>query len=110
VSGVALVSPGAAIQGFDVYEPFARIRTLPSFLAGAKGDNVSREPITALASMARGAAAVKEYPGGGHSFVGLAETGAPLAEDLGQWLETLFDEPPPSVDEEGPAPMDESRR
>jgi hypothetical protein len=60
--------------------------------------------------MARGAAAVKEYPGSGHSVAGLTEAGAPLAEDLERWLETIFDQPPPMMDEEGTTPMDENRR
>ncbi len=94
VVAVALVSPGAAIQGFDVYHPFADVRTLPSFLAAAKGDNVALDPMDALSRMAKDLATVKSYDGQGHGAFGLSAEGAPIFADLENWLMTVFDAQP----------------
>src|SRR5688572_14476077 len=45
VTALALISPGAAIDGMDVYRPYSEVRNLPTFLAGATEDTVSREPM-----------------------------------------------------------------
>lgn len=93
VSALALISPGAAISGLDVYAPYAEVRNLPTFLAGAEGDPVSRDPLDALAKMAQ-AATVKRYPGSRHSAGLLAEEHSALWGDLEQWLASVFDEKP----------------
>lgn len=91
VVALALVSPGAAIQGFDVYHPFADVRMLPSFLAGAKDDNVCKDPLDGLARMAKESATLKLYPGNAHGAYGLAAEGGQLFEDLEAWLMQVFD-------------------
>jgi alpha-beta hydrolase superfamily lysophospholipase len=94
IVAVGLVSPGAAIQSYDVYHPFADARTLPSFIAGAKNDNVSREPIENLSRMAKEQGTVKIYEGTGHGAFGLAQEGDQLFQDLQNWLMTVFDDEP----------------
>jgi len=94
VVALGLVSPGAAIEGFDVYHPFADVRTVPSFLAGAKQDNVSREPVDALSRMAKESATVKNYEGRGHGAFGLAAEGDALWADLEAWLDGVFEKEP----------------
>ena len=94
VVAVGLVSPGAAINGFDVYEPFASVRTLPSFLAGGAKDNVSREPLASLFEMAKTAAILKTYPGNGHGAHGLSRQKNTLWADLEDWLLGVFEETP----------------
>jgi pimeloyl-ACP methyl ester carboxylesterase len=94
VVAIGVVSPGAAIQGYDVYHPFADVRTLPSFLAGAKDDNVCKEPLDALSRMAKDQAVVKTYDGRGHGAFGLAQEGDALFKDLEEWLGKQFDAQP----------------
>ncbi len=94
VTAIGLVSPGAAIEGFDVYHPFADVRMLPSFIAGAKDDNVSREPVTSLAQMAKDLGTVKVYDGKAHGALGLSQEGDPIFADLTDWLATVYDAAP----------------
>jgi pimeloyl-ACP methyl ester carboxylesterase len=94
VVAIGMVSPGAAIQGYDVYHPFADVRMLPSFLAGAKEDTVSREPIDGLSRMAKDLATVKAYDGRGHGIAGLVQEGGAVFDDLESWLMSVFDAQP----------------
>jgi pimeloyl-ACP methyl ester carboxylesterase len=94
VMAIALVSPGASINGFDVYHPFADVRQLPSFIASAKEDNVAREPVQALTKMAGTNAIVKTYDGPGHGAFGLLQAKAPLVDDLEAWLMDVYDKKP----------------
>ncbi|HVU03578.1 MAG TPA: alpha/beta hydrolase [Polyangiaceae bacterium] len=94
VVAIAMVSPGAAIEGYDVYHPFADVRTLPSFLVAAKDDNVSKDPMDGLSRMAKDLATVKLYEGRGHAASGLLQEGDPLDQDLEKWLEGVFDKEP----------------
>jgi pimeloyl-ACP methyl ester carboxylesterase len=94
VVAVGLVSPGAAIEGYDVYHPFADVRAVPSFLAGANQDNVSREPVDALSRMAKEMATVKSYEGRGHGAFGLAAEGDAVWNDLEAWLDGVFEKEP----------------
>ena len=91
VVAIALVSPGAAIEGYDVYRPFSDVRVLPSFIAAAKDDNVSREPISALTQMAKEHATVKVYDGRGHGAWGLGQGEPRLFADLVDWLMSTYD-------------------
>ncbi len=92
VSGVALVSPGAAILGFDVYQPFADVRQLRSFLAAATDDNVSREPMSALTQMAK-QGTVKQYGGSAHSARHLGAEHPSLWDDLAVWIDGFWEVP-----------------
>lgn len=94
VIAVGMVSPGAQIEGYDVYHPFADVRALPSFIAGAQQDNVSREPVDALSRMAKDMGTVKNYEGRGHGAFGLAAEGDALWTDLESWLDGVFDKEP----------------
>jgi pimeloyl-ACP methyl ester carboxylesterase len=90
VVAVGVVSPGAAIEGYDVYHPFADVRMLPSFIASAKEDNVAREPVSALAQMAKEHGTVKTYEGRGHGAFGLSQEGPQLFIDLTDWLTSIY--------------------
>ncbi len=90
VLALALVSPGAAISGMGIYEPFAEVRTLPTFLAGSADDPVSREPLDALGKMAKNGT-VKRYPGVLHSAGHIAKEHPELWDDLTKWLMSVFD-------------------
>jgi pimeloyl-ACP methyl ester carboxylesterase len=94
VVAIAMVAPGAAIEGFDVYHPFADVRMLPSFLVSANQDNVAKEPIDGLTRMAKEHATVRSYEGRGHGAFGLLSEGDPLDVDLEQWLMGVFDSAP----------------
>ena len=94
VVAIGMIAPGAAIEGFDAYHPFADVRTLPSFLAGAKDDNVSKEPIDGMTRMAKELATVKLYDGRGHGAFGLLAEGDKLPEDLETWLMGVFEAQP----------------
>jgi dienelactone hydrolase len=94
VVAVAVVSPGAAIEGYDVYHPFADVRMMPSFIAGSKDDNVAREPVAALTQMAKEHGTVKIYDGRGHGAFGIGQEGMPLFADLVEWLMTVYDAGP----------------
>ena len=93
VVAVAVVSPGAAIEGYDVYHPFADVRMLPSFIAAAKEDNVARDPVAALSQMAKEHGTVKIYEARGHGAFGLGQEGTPLFTDLVDWLMSVYDAP-----------------
>jgi alpha-beta hydrolase superfamily lysophospholipase len=91
VVAVAVVSPGAAIEGYDVYHPFADVRMLPSFIAAAKDDNVARDPVAALTQMAKEHGTVKIYDGRGHGAFGLGQEGTQLFTDVVDWLMSVYD-------------------
>ena len=93
VTALALVSPGAAVAGVDVYRPFAEVRNLPSFIAGSTNDAVSREPLEALAKMAmRGT--VRRYSADRHSAGHLGAAEPELWKDLVGWLMDAYGEAP----------------
>jgi alpha-beta hydrolase superfamily lysophospholipase len=85
VTALALVSPGAAISGHDLYRPYAEVRNLPTFIAGAKSDTVSQAPVEALEKMAMHGS-VKRYEGSRHSAGFIAEEHPELWDDLVQFL------------------------
>ncbi len=93
VTGMALLSPGAAIEGLDVYEPYAEVRHLPSFISGGVRDNVSLAPVDSLSKMAK-QGTVKQYPGSRHSAGHLAAEHPALWTDLVAWLVSQYDEKP----------------
>jgi len=90
VTGLALVSPGASIAGHDLYRPYAEIRNLPTFIAGAKEDTVSSEPLGTLEKMAS-KGTIKRYDGPRHSAAHLAEQHPELWDDLESWLMQAFE-------------------
>lgn len=97
VTALALISPGAAISGHDLYRPYAEVRNLPTFIAGAKEDTVSREPVGSLEKMAM-SGTVKRYEGSRHSAGLLADEHAALWTDLETWLLGVFEvQPVPRV-------------
>lgn len=96
VSALALISPGGAIEGVDLYTPYAAVRERPTFLAGAEDDNVTRDPLAALAKMAK-RGTHKTFGGKAHSAGHLAAAHASLWEELERWLVSVYDEPPSAV-------------
>lgn len=93
VSALALISPGAAIAGHDLYRPYAEVRNLPTFIAGAKDDTVSKLPLDTLEKMAM-SPTVKRYDGSRHSAAFLGAEHPELWSDLETWLIGVFDEAP----------------
>lgn len=87
VTALALVSPGAAIERFDLYRPYAEVRNLPTFIAGAEEDTVSKEPLNALTKMAM-SGTTKLYGGSMHSAAFLGHEHPELWQDLTTWLVT----------------------
>jgi len=85
VTALALVSPGAAISGHDLYRPYAEVRNLPTFIAGDKSDTVSQAPLEALEKMAMHGT-VKRYEGSRHSAGFIAEEHPELWTDLVDFL------------------------
>jgi pimeloyl-ACP methyl ester carboxylesterase len=92
VTALGLVSPGAAIEGFDVYRPYAEVRNLPTFLAGASEDTVSREPLDALSRMALNGT-VKRYTSAMHAAGWLGDEHPELWQELEEWLMSVYDAP-----------------
>ncbi|MFO0566969.1 MAG: alpha/beta fold hydrolase [Polyangiaceae bacterium] len=93
VSALALISPGEAIAGHELYKPYAEVRNLPTFVAAAKDDTVARGPLEALEKMAM-KARVKRYDGSRHSAGFLAEEHPELWTDLETWAVEVFGEQP----------------
>lgn len=93
VTALALVSPGAAIRGVDLYRPYSEVRNLPTFIAGAEADTVSRDPLDAVGRMAQ-RGKVQRYPGARHGAEFLGQEHPRLWKDLGSWLASVYDEAP----------------
>lgn len=93
VMALALISPGAAIQNVDIYHPYAQVRNLPTFLAGAADDNVSRMPLQYLSRMAI-AGTVKRYPGSVHWPKLIGDAHPELWKDLESFLMRVFKDKP----------------
>lgn len=105
IDAVALVSPGAAIEGQSVYEPFAKIARRPTFLAAGASDNVSKAAMGSLQKMAK-AATVHEYGARQHGAQFLGQEQPKLWDDLAAWLEkapTLGDAGGPSLSSSEPS-------
>jgi pimeloyl-ACP methyl ester carboxylesterase len=92
VTALALISPGAAIKGVDVYRPYAEVRNLRTFLAAGENDIISREPIDALGRMAM-RPTLHLYPSDAHSAGFLGAARQELWSDLEKWLLEVYDEP-----------------
>jgi len=93
VTALALISPGAALEGVDVYRPYAEVRNLPTFIACANKDNVCREPSDALGRMAM-AGTLKRYDVDAHGAARLAEHAPDFWRDVESWLMRVYDEAP----------------
>jgi hypothetical protein len=87
------VSPGEGISGHPLYRPYAEVRNLPTFVAGAKDDTVSSAAVDALEKMAM-IGSVKRYEGSRHSAQFLAEEHPELWTDLESWALSVFAEEP----------------
>jgi pimeloyl-ACP methyl ester carboxylesterase len=93
VTALALISPGAAIRGLDLYRPYSEVRNLPTFIAGAEGDTVAKDPLDSLERMAQ-RATLKRYSGSRHGAQFLGQEHAALWADLEAWLDTVYDQKP----------------
>ncbi|MCC6898032.1 MAG: alpha/beta fold hydrolase [Polyangiaceae bacterium] len=93
VTALALVSPGESIAGHPLYKPYSEVRNLPTFVAGAKDDTVSKAAVDALEKMAM-KGTVKRYEGSRHSAQFLGEEHPELWGDLESWVLGVFSELP----------------
>ncbi len=93
VSALGLISPGAAIEGFDLYKRFAEVRTLPTLLMGSKQDTVAADPLTSLQKMSP-TAVVKLYDAKAHGAAELARNVTEFPTDVQAWCAKVFDEKP----------------
>jgi alpha-beta hydrolase superfamily lysophospholipase len=93
VTALGLVSPGENISGHPIYKPYAEVRNLPTFIAGARDDTVSKSAVDSLEKMAM-AGTVKRYDGSQHSAQFLATEHPELWADLEGWLLSVFTEEP----------------
>ncbi len=93
VTALALISPGASIAGVDIYHPYAQVRNLPTFLAGADKDTISHLPLESLTRMAT-AGTVKLYSGGAHSAQMVGAAHPELWKDLEAFLMGVFKDKP----------------
>ena len=93
VVALALVSPGEGISGHRLYKPYSEVRNLPTFVAGAKDDTVSKAAVDALEKMAM-QVTVKRYEGSRHSAQFLGEEHPELWADLENWALGVFSEAP----------------
>jgi pimeloyl-ACP methyl ester carboxylesterase len=90
VTALGLISPGVSIAGHDLYRPYAEVRNLPTFVAGAKQDNVASLTVDTLEKMATNGT-VKRYDGDRHSASYLGAEHPELWNDLEDWMMTAFD-------------------
>jgi alpha-beta hydrolase superfamily lysophospholipase len=89
VTGLVLVSPGAAISGHDIYRPYAEVRNLATLILGAKQDTVSQAAVDALEKMAM-AGRVTRYEGTRHSAGHLADQHPEVWADVEGWLMEMY--------------------
>jgi len=90
VAAIGLLSPGARLEGLDVYTAFAEVRGLPSFFAAGNGDNVSRAPIGSLMKMAK-QGTLKEYASTRHAAQHLGADAPELWTDVEDWLMQTYE-------------------
>ncbi|MCA9633650.1 MAG: alpha/beta fold hydrolase [Myxococcales bacterium] len=95
VAALALVCPGARLEGQDVYTAYAEVRGLPTFFASGNGDNVSRAPLGSLVKMARHGT-LKEYATTRHSAQHVGADAPQLWADLENWLMQNYELEPPA--------------
>ncbi len=84
--GIALISPGAALQGIDLYRPFGQVLRLPNLIVASTNDTVSAEPAMALAQMAKGSRLL-QVPGAMHGAEYLGREHPLMWDDLADWIE-----------------------
>ncbi|MBI5532067.1 MAG: alpha/beta fold hydrolase [Deltaproteobacteria bacterium] len=84
--GVALISPGAALRGVDIYKPFGEVLTLPNLIVAAREDNTSNEPAQALHAMSKGSRMVG-VDGALHSAEYLGREVPYVWDEIADWVE-----------------------
>jgi alpha-beta hydrolase superfamily lysophospholipase len=93
VTGLVLISPGAAISGHDIYRPYSEVRNLATLILGAKQDTVSQAAVDSLEKMAM-AGRVTRYEGTRHSAGHLADEHPKVWEDVESWLMEMYTREP----------------
>ena len=94
--GIALISPGAALQGIDLYSPFGQVLRLPNLILSSTHDTVSAEPAMALAQMAKGSRLV-QVPGAMHGAEYLGREHPVMWDDLADWIDERVGQAGPST-------------
>jgi pimeloyl-ACP methyl ester carboxylesterase len=93
--GVALVSPGAALRGVDIYEPFGQVLSLPNLLVAATDDTTSGEPAQAMASMSKTSHLVR-LNGTMHGAEFLGAEQPVVWDELADWIDARVAATPPA--------------
>jgi pimeloyl-ACP methyl ester carboxylesterase len=86
VQGLALVSPGAALRGVDLYKPFSLSAGLPNLVVTATQDATSMEPSSALAAMSTSTKLVR-IEGREHSAEYLGRVQPFMWDDVADWVD-----------------------
>jgi pimeloyl-ACP methyl ester carboxylesterase len=84
--GVALVSPGAALQGIDAYRPFGAVLGLPNLIVAGNTDNTSREAARVLKAMSASSVLV-ELEAAEHGAEYLGSRHPEAWDALADWVE-----------------------
>lgn len=86
VVGVALVSPGAALRGIDLYKPFEHVAGHPNLLLAGTQDTVSDGPVKVLARMSPTSKLVT-WEARGHGAQFLGEERWEMWDELADWVD-----------------------
>ena len=86
VVGVALVSPGAALRGMDIYEPFGKVLNRPNLILAGLEDNVSAKSAKAMAAMSKSSTLVT-FEAREHAAQFLGEKRWEMWDELADWVE-----------------------
>lgn len=93
LTAFGIISPGAAIEGVDVYRPVAVLARAPLFFAAAEDDNVAKAPIAALPKMGKADVRTKQYSGAAHGAGLLGSAHPELWTDVVAWLDSVRSQP-----------------
>jgi pimeloyl-ACP methyl ester carboxylesterase len=86
VVGVALVSPGAALRGIDLYKPFAHVLRHPNLLLAGTRDTVSDGTVKLLSRMSPTSKLVT-WDARGHGAQFLGEERWEMWDELADWVD-----------------------
>jgi pimeloyl-ACP methyl ester carboxylesterase len=86
LAAVAIISPGAALRGVDLYKPFGAITGLPNLVIGGQKDNVAEEPLRALPAMSK-TTQVHTYDSSMHGAEYLGNDKPESWDDVADWID-----------------------
>ena len=100
--GIALISPGAALRGVDLYRPFGHVLGLPNLIVTAVDDTTSAEPAQALGAMSKTSRLVR-FAGAMHGAEFLGRENPLVWDEIADWVEARVAEQPPPTAASGSA-------